>query len=79
MTRKDEFVADARRHVRQLWDGLRALQALQAEWNALDYGNTLGTVDGLTASEVGPAVFAAPDAIDALLITGHGTNLAKLL
>lgn len=79
MPRRDEFVTDVRRHVRAIWDNLNALEALQIEWTALDYGNTLGTIEGLTAAEVGPCVHATPDAIRALLATGHATNLAKLL
>jgi hypothetical protein len=68
MPRSDEFAADARRYSRAIWENLRSLKALQAEWNALDYGSTLPeTIDGVAREDVGAAVFATADAIDALL------------
>lgn len=80
MSRHEEFVADARRYSRAIWDNLLLLQALQREWNALDYGSTLeAPIDGPTAAEVGSVVFATADAIEDLLATGHATNMAKLL
>jgi hypothetical protein len=79
MPRKEEFVADARRYARAIWDNLNALQALQAEWNALDYGNTLGTHEGLVPTDVGSVVFDTATALRATLAAGHATNLAKLL
>lgn len=77
--RKEEFVADARRHVRSIWDALNALEAMQREWNALDYGNTLGTHDGLLPLEVGAVVFDTANALRTTLNAGHATNMAKLL
>jgi hypothetical protein len=79
MTRSDEFAADARRYARAIWDNLNMLQSLQAEWNALDYGNTLGTQDGLLPADVGAVVFDTANALRATLAQGHATNLAKLL
>lgn len=78
-TRKAEYVADARRCVRQIVEGHRALKALQGEWNWGDYLNTLGEHDGLTPADIGAAVFDTATAIETLLSQGHGTNLAKLL
>lgn len=79
MNRKEEFVADARRHARNVWEGIYALAALQAEWNALDYGSTLGNDSGAPSVAVGAVVFETADAMRTLLATGHATNLAKLL
>jgi hypothetical protein len=78
-TRKEEFVSDARRMARAIWDNLNALESLQAEWNALDYINTLGTHDGLAPADVGSVVFDTATALRATLAAGHATNLAKLL
>jgi len=68
-----------------LWDALNDLKALQREWTALDYMNTLsedafqGENAGLDASAIAAIVFTTTDALLALLDTGHGTNLARLL
>jgi hypothetical protein len=77
--RKAEYVADARRMTRAIWDNLNALQALQAEWSALDYGTTLGTQDGLESASIGSVVFDSANALRATLASGHATNMAKLL
>jgi hypothetical protein len=79
MTRKESFVADARRYSRAIWDGLNALEALQHEATALDYVNTLGTQDGLESADVIAVVFATADALRTLLNAGHATNMAKVL
>lgn len=79
MSRKEEFVADAKRMTRAIWDNLNALRALQKEWNALDYGSTLGNESGAPAAEVGAVVFDTVNALDAVLAQGHATNMAKLL
>jgi hypothetical protein len=78
-TRSAEFVADARRITRAIWDNLNALQVLQAEWNALDYGSNLGTHDDLLPADVGAVVFDTANALRATLASGHATNMAKLL
>lgn len=81
--REQDFISEARSANRAIWDGINALIALQREWNALDYGNTLdpGTVEneGLTAVEVGAVVFDTANAMTTLLGQGHATNMAKLL
>lgn len=80
MARSNEFVADARRYSRMVWEGLAALKTLQREWNALDYGTTLPTeIDGILRAEVGAVVFATADAIEIVLAAGNATNMAKLL
>lgn len=78
-TRKEEFVADTKRHARNLWESVHALRALQAESNALDYGSTLGDASGAPAADVLAVVFATTDAVHGLFAAGHATNLAKLL
>ncbi len=84
--RPPQYIGEARQYARQIFNGILALRSLQAEWNALDYGNTLldgtGTADGITADEVGAAVFATGDYLYAAVTGangGHGTNLAALL
>jgi len=83
--RKSDFVTEARIAVRQLWQAHQTLEKLQAEWNALDYDNTLadGGFEGenahLNTAQVSAAVFTTPDAIRGLLTAGHATNLARLL
>ncbi len=87
ITRREmDFVSRVRDANRKLWDAENTLLALQAEWNALDYGSTLGPEvfedgehEGLAGADVGSVVFATADAIKTLLNTGHATNMAKLL
>ena len=83
MAREQDFITLARQQNKAIWDGINALVAMQREWNALDYGNTLA--DGLgenadyTAAEVGAVVFDTANAFVAVLAAGHATNMAKLL
>jgi hypothetical protein len=83
MARKSDFITEARQHARSLWNALNALEALQKEWNALDYLNQLdageGENAGLNAAEVGAVVFDTANALRTTLNAGHATNLAKLL
>ena len=83
MSRQSDYITEARAANRQVWDGINALKALQREYNALDYGNTLpdgsGENDGITKAEVGAVVFDTANALVTLLDTGHATNMAKLL
>lgn len=85
MSRQSDFVTLARQEDRAIWNALNALEALQREWNALDYGNTLtedafaGANAGLDTAAVGAVVFATADALRAVLNTGHATNMARLL
>lgn len=85
MNRPSDFVTEARQAARQLWQAHQRLEALQAEWNALDYGNTLdaaafaGENAALNAAQVGAVVFDTANAIRAVLSAGHATNMARLL
>jgi hypothetical protein len=81
--RQQDYITIVRQKNRQLWDAINELQALQREWNALDYGNTLaageGDNTGVTAAEVGSVVFDTTNAFVTVLGAGHATNMAKLL
>ncbi len=83
--RQIDYVTQVRIATRKLWDALNDLKALQREWTALDYMNTLsedafqGENAGLDASAIAAIVFTTTDALLALLDTGHGTNLARVL
>ena len=82
--RESDYVSETRQLARQLWDAVNGLVALQREWNALDYGNTLNTFEGentgLVAADVGAVVFDTVNAIVSdVLSVGHATNLSKLL
>lgn len=83
MAREQDFYTLARQSNTAIWDALNKLVALQREWNALDYGNTLDDGDGanagLTKTEVGAVVFDTANAFVAVLGAGHATNMAKLL
>ncbi len=78
-----DFITNARTYVKTAWDAISALQDMQLQWNALDYGNTLengtGLNSGITSQQVGSAIFAGGDALMAVLEGGNGGNLAKLL
>lgn len=83
MTREQDFYTEARAANRAIWDGINTLVALQREWNALDYGNSLdvgeGENEGLTKTQVGAVTFDTANAMVTLLGSGHATNMAKLL
>lgn len=83
MSRSANFITEARQATKAIWDNLNKLKALQTEWNALDYGNTLedgsGENAGILADDVGAVVFATSDAFTTLLGQGHATNMGKLL
>jgi hypothetical protein len=81
--RGQDFITIARQNNRQLWDAINNLVAMQREWQALDYLNTLpdgeGDNTGITPAEVGAVVFDTANALVAVLNAGHATNMAKLL
>jgi hypothetical protein len=84
MSREQDFISAARTLNKQVWDGINGLVALQREWDALDYSNTLddgeGTNEGVTKLEVGAVVFDTANAmVTEVLGAGHATNMAKLL
>ncbi len=81
--RQQDYYMAVRQNNQAIWNALNNLVALQREWNALDYGNTLedgeGGNAGYTALEVGAVVFDSANAFVAVLGAGHATNMAKLL
>ena len=81
--RPQDYITLARQNNKQLCDALNNLIAVQREYNALDYGNTLedgeGDNTGITKAEVGAVVFDTANALAAVLAAGHSTNMAKLL
>lgn len=83
MAREQDYYTLARQYNQAIWDGINDLMALQREWNAMDFGNTLepgaGANDGLVAADVGAVVFDTANAMVAVLNAGHATNMAKLL
>lgn len=83
MSREQDFITEARQQNKAIWDGINALVALQREWNALDYGNTLDAGDGdntgISVAQVGAVVFDSVNAFVGVLSAGHATNMAKLL
>jgi len=83
MARGQDFITLARKHNKAIWDGINALVAMQREWNALDYGNTLPDGEGgnadYTADEIGAVVFDTANALVAVLAAGHATNMSRLL
>lgn len=76
--RDDEYVAKVRAANEAVWEGINKLLALQRQWTALDYGNTL-QVTGYTPAQVGAVVFDTANALKATLDAGHATNMANLL
>lgn len=79
-----EFIMKACKHARALWDAIEyATGEGQAIWNTQDYGNTLengtGQFEGITKAEIGPFLFAAGDAMKAVLDGGQEANIVKLL
>ena len=83
-TRQNEFISEARRAARNVWEGVLQLKALQAEWNAENYGSTLATPtagfnEGITKTIVGAGVFAGADGVEAVLDGGLAANFADLL
>lgn len=81
--RKKEYYTAVREANRAVWNGINTLVALQREWNAEDYGNTLGNGtgphEGITSTQVGAVVFDSADAFVTVLATGVATNMANLL
>jgi hypothetical protein len=83
MLRQSDYITTVRNANRKLWDAVNELQALQREYNALDYGSTLADGEaqhaGITKTMVGAVVFDSANAFGAVLAAGHATNMAKLL
>lgn len=83
MARDSDYITEARAAARKVWDGINELVALQREYAARDYGNTLpagaGDNAGIDKVKVGAAVFDTANALVTVLNAGHATNLAQLL
>lgn len=77
--REAEYIEAVKAANTAIWDGINQLVALQREWVALDYGNTLDPSGGVTAADVGAVVHDTANALVAVLNGGHATNMAKLL
>jgi len=82
-SRQQDYISTVRQNARSLWDAINTLEALQKEWNALDYSSTLEAGEGENIkqgrADIGAVVFDTTIAIRALLDGGHSTNLARLL
>jgi hypothetical protein len=83
MARANDYITEVRNANRKVWDGINELVALQREWNALDYGNSLPEGEGLNVgivrADVGAVVFASANDLVDVLVTGVATNMANLL
>ena len=82
--RQSDYVTYVRQAARNLWEAHNDLKALQAEWNAQDYGNTLvigaeGENAGLTPAQIGAVAFATTDAIEVVMLAGNATNITNIL
>lgn len=81
--RQQDYITSVRAANKAVWDGILKLKALQREWNSNDYGNTLGdgigSNDEISGAEIGAVVFDAADALEAVLATGVGGNMAAIL
>jgi hypothetical protein len=81
--REQDYITIVRQKNKSVWDGINDLVALQREWQALDYGNTLdageGDNTGIAAAHVGAVVFDTANALVGVLNAGHATNMARLL
>ena len=81
--RSQDYISLIRTANRQIWDAVNTLVSAQREWNALDYGTTLGDGEGdnegVTKIMVGAVAFDTANAFVATLNAGHAINMAKLL
>jgi hypothetical protein len=82
-SREQDYITIVRQYNRSIWEGIHALNAMRAEWDALDYSTTLdrgeGPNDGIDAIMIGAVLFDTMGAFEAVLADGHATNMAKLL
>ena len=85
MARSSDFVTHVRQESASLLDTVDKLNALKREWDALDYGNTLGddAFEGsnseVTLAEVTAVIGVTLTALNDLMAQGHGSNLYKML
>lgn len=82
-TRDQVYITIVRQYNRMIWEGVLGLKAQQYEFNSAVYGETLengeAENEGILAADVGPVVFGAADALIAVIDSGVGGNMAKLL
>jgi hypothetical protein len=82
-SREQDYITIVRQYNRGIWEGIHALIAMQAEWNALDYSTTLdpgeNANEGITSVEIGAVLFDTTAAFEGVLASGHATNMARLL
>lgn len=83
MARQADYVQIVRDAARHIWLALAQLHAAQTEWTALDYAHTLDPAAAghpdVTLEDVEAVVWDTTSAALALINSGHGTNLARLL
>lgn len=83
-SQKQAFINAARQAATQFWEAQTSLIALQADWNALDYGTALTNADftgdneGLTAANIGSVVFDTANAMQTVFNAGNATNIARI-
>ena len=79
-TQDNDYTTKVQEYNRNIWDNILRLKALQTQWNKLNYANTLEVQNPeLTAADYGAVVFASADALMAVIESGVGGNMAKLL
>lgn len=82
--RQSGYISLARQRTRDFWNAYQALRAMQDEWHANDFTNTLITFEGenaeLVNTDISAVIFDTMDEVKASIFdTAHKTNLAKLL
>ena len=81
---KQAFINAARDAATQYWAAQQACEALQDEWNALDYGTAITDADftgdnaGLVKADIGAVVFDTANAIATVFAAGNATNVARI-
>lgn len=84
MARPSDFVSLVRQETTNLLTSIDRLHALKAEWDALDYGNSLpeeafaGTNADVDRAAIAAVIGTTLSALDGLLAAGHATNLYKV-
>jgi len=83
--RQKQYYIDTIIANRKIWQGINELQALKKEGDAMDLGNTLPDgeqdidLEHVTAAQLLSVVYSTSDALQAVLNSGHATNMARLL
>ena len=81
---KQAFINAARDAATQRWAYQQTCARLQAEWNALAYGDNLTPEDftgdnaGITPAQIGAVVFDTANLDQATLNAGSATNIARI-